>query len=95
MRRASRQSPKRITQTVRGHPEQLEYARVASELRQHRDTVHRRRHRHHCRDAAILGGDANDMTAGEGDPPQHDALGIDAGQLARGGDCRVIVLALA
>ena len=27
----------------------------------------------------VLGGDANDMTAGIGDPPQHDAFGIDPG----------------
>ena len=78
-----------------GHPEQLEYAGVTGKLREYRHTVHRRSHRHHCRDAAVLGGDANDVTAGEGDPPQHDSLGIDAGQPARGGDCRVIVLALA
>ena len=95
MRRASRQPSNRITQTVPGNPEQLEYARVAGKLREYRQTVDRRGHRHHCRDAAILGRDTNDMTAGEGDPPQHDALGVDARQLARGSDCRVIVLALA
>ena len=95
MRRASRQPSNRITQTVSGHPEQLEYAGVAGKLRQHRHTVHRRGHRHHCRDAAVLGGDADDMTAGERDPPQHDALRIDAGQPPGGSDCRVIVLALA
>ena len=69
MRRASRQSPERITQTVRGHAEQMTYAGIAGELRQHRHTVHCRGHRHHCRDAAVLGGDADDVTAGERDPP--------------------------
>ena len=68
MRRASRQPSNRITQTVPGHAEQLECTGVASELREHRHTVHRRGHRHHCRDAAVLGGDADDMTAGERDP---------------------------
>ena len=72
----------------------MEDAGVTGELRHNRHTVHRRGYRHHCRDAPVLGTNPNDVATGVGDPPQHYAFGIDAGQLPGGGYCRVIILAL-
>ena len=95
MRRAPREAPQRVAQAMRGYAEEMEHAGVASELRHHRRTVHGRGHRHQCRDAPVVGGNPNDMTAGIGDPPQHYAFGIDPRQPPGGGDGRVIVLALA
>ena len=84
-----------VEQPVRGRAGQLAGAGVAGDLGQRGQPVGGRGHRDHRCDALVPCGGRDDVTAGVGGPPEHDPVGVDAGQGSGGGDRRVVVLTLA
>ena len=95
MRRASCHRSKRIAQTMCGHAQQLTYAGVAGKLRQHRYTIDRRGQRDHRRDARRPRRRRERHDRRKRKSPTAQCVRGRRRQLPGGGNCRVVVLALA
>ena len=95
MRPAPCHRPLRIAQTVYGRAQQLTCADGAGQPRQHRDTVDSRRQRDHRRDAPVVGGEADNVTAGVRNAPQHNAFRVDVRQPPGSGNRGAVIPALA